>query len=109
MEDLFNRMSGLSWEAINRTQLWNTRRPVWLQAIIHLVEPHVVPAVLELLDLLDSVSSRITACISIHFTQLLLAINAYLSSQEYKHFHSKYLGTDVDSNTRAHGYERSYG
>ena len=60
LEDLFNRMSGLSWEAINRSQLWNTRRPVWLQAIIHLVEPHVVPAVLELLDLLDSVSSQIT-------------------------------------------------
>ena len=60
LEDLFNRMSGLSWEAINRSQLWNTRRPVWLQAVIHLVEPHVVPAVLELLDLLDSVSSQIT-------------------------------------------------
>ena len=68
LEDLFNRMSGLSWEAINRTQLWNTRRPVWLQAIIHLVEPHVIPAVLELLDLLDSVSPRRAALIMIHFT-----------------------------------------
>ena len=55
LEDLFNRMSGTSWDAVSRTQLWNTKRPVWLQAIIHLVEPHVIPAVLELLDLLDSV------------------------------------------------------
>ena len=55
--DLFNRMSGTSWDAVSRTQLWNTKRPVWLQAIIHLVEPHVFPAVLELLDLLDSVIS----------------------------------------------------
>ena len=53
--DLFNRMSGTSWDAVSRSQLWNTKRPVWLQAIIHLVEPHVFPAVLELLDLLDSV------------------------------------------------------
>ena len=56
--DLFNRMSGTSWDAVSRTQLWNTKRPVWLQAIIHLVEPHVFPAVLELLDLLDSVISH---------------------------------------------------
>ena len=63
MDDLFNRMSGLSWEAVNRTQLWNIKRPVWLQAIIHLVEPHVMPAVLELMDLLDSVSIFIFNCI----------------------------------------------
>ena len=49
-------MSGTSWDAVSRSQLWNTKRPVWLQAIIHLVEPHVIPAVVELLDLLDSVS-----------------------------------------------------
>ena len=57
LEDLFNRMSGYSWDTVNRTQLWNTKRPVWLQAIIHLVEPHVMPAILELLDLLDSVKT----------------------------------------------------
>ena len=50
-------MSGTSWDAVSRSQLWNTKRPVWLQAIIHLVEPHVIPAVVELLDLLDSVRS----------------------------------------------------
>ena len=54
LENLFDRMSGSSWEAVNQTQLWNSRRPVWLQAIIHLVEPHTFPAVLELLDLVDS-------------------------------------------------------
>ena len=69
--DLFNRMSGTSWDAVSRSQLWNTKRPVWLQAIIHLVEPHVFPAVLELLDLLDSVITLYQSISHIEFESQL--------------------------------------
>ena len=54
LSDLFDRMSGASWEAINKSQLWNPRRPIWLQGLIHCVEPYIFPAIVELLDLIDS-------------------------------------------------------
>ena len=54
LDKLLTRMSVGSWEAISKTQLFNPRRPVWIQAIIHLLEPYLFPAVLDLVEAIDS-------------------------------------------------------
>ena len=34
--------------------IWNPRKPVWFQAIVQLVEPHLMPVVHELMEMVQS-------------------------------------------------------
>ena len=59
-------MSSGSWEAISRSQLPNHRRPVWVQAVIHLIEPYMFPAMLDLMEAIDTGKrKKMTIAISI--------------------------------------------
>ena len=40
----FEKLSENSWEALNIDQIWNLKKPIWFQSIVHLIEPHLVPA-----------------------------------------------------------------
>ena len=53
-DPLFEKLATSSWESVGMNHIWNPRRPIWLQSIIHLIEPHLVPAVKELITLVDS-------------------------------------------------------
>lgn len=54
LDPLLNALSSSSWEALDRGNIWNPRKPVWVQALIQLVDPFVVPVVQELLDLMEA-------------------------------------------------------
>ncbi|XP_059095206.1 LOW QUALITY PROTEIN: uncharacterized protein LOC131889983 [Tigriopus californicus] len=54
LDPLLVALSLSSWEAMDRGNIWNPRKPVWFQALIQLLDPFVVPIVQELLDLMEA-------------------------------------------------------
>ena len=46
---LLSKLSPASWECLNASQVWNTRRPVWLGALVNLIDHFMAPAVEDLL------------------------------------------------------------
>lgn len=76
LADLFSRMSPACWEALGQGQIWNPRRPVWLQAVFHLLEPYVVPAVLELMRLVDSGKAWTLNHVGVTMKEVLAALSA---------------------------------
>ncbi len=53
-QDFFEKLSTNSWECIDANQTWNMKRPIWLQAVIHLIEPHLIPALDAVLEKIES-------------------------------------------------------
>lgn len=54
MDPLLSKLSESSWEVLHQSSLWNQKKPVWFQAVLHLMEPLFLPAVRMLTDLVDS-------------------------------------------------------
>ena len=54
MDEFLEKLAKSSWESLDSNQIWNVKRPVWLQALIQLVEPHLIPCIESLLVKLDS-------------------------------------------------------
>jgi len=48
-QPLLTRLSAHSWDCLQASSLWNLRRPVWLAALVRLLEPWLAPAVVDLL------------------------------------------------------------
>lgn len=48
-DPLFEKLAASSWESVGMNHIWNPRRPIWFQSIIHLIEPHLVPVIQDLL------------------------------------------------------------
>ena len=48
-DPLFEKLAASSWESVGMNHIWNPRRPIWFQSIIHLIEPHLVPVIKDLL------------------------------------------------------------
>lgn len=46
---LLRQLAPSSWEYVNASNVWNTRRPVWLGALVNLLDPFVAPAVEDVL------------------------------------------------------------
>ena len=50
---LLAKLSLPSWECLQATNLWNLRRPVWVSAIVNILDPFLAPAVSDVLHSLD--------------------------------------------------------
>ena len=50
---LLAKLSLPSWECLQATNLWNLRRPVWVSAIVNILDPFLAPAVSDVLQSLD--------------------------------------------------------
>eukprot|EP00095_Tigriopus_kingsejongensis_P008675 maker-scaffold72_size415059-snap-gene-2.24 protein:Tk08675 transcript:maker-scaffold72_size415059-snap-gene-2.24-mRNA-1 annotation:"hypothetical protein L798_07241" len=48
-EPLLAKLSPHSWEAWDKGNMWNPRKPVWIQALIQLLNPFMVPMVQDIL------------------------------------------------------------
>ena len=46
---LLRKLTPASWECVNASNVWNTRRPVWLGALVNLLDPFLAPAVEDVL------------------------------------------------------------
>ena len=48
-QPLLEKLSMSAWEALDKANVWNPSKPVWVQAMIDLVDPYMAPVVEELL------------------------------------------------------------
>ena len=46
---LLRKLAPASWECVNASNVWNSRRPVWLGALVNLLDPFLAPAVEDVL------------------------------------------------------------
>ena len=56
LNEFFEKLSPSSWESLDNNQTWNIKRPIWLQALIHMIEPHLVPVLHNIIEKLDSLA-----------------------------------------------------
>ena len=56
MNEFFEKLSPSSWESLDNNQTWNIKRPIWLQALIHMIEPHLVPVLHNIIEKLESLA-----------------------------------------------------
>ena len=50
---LLARLSPAAWECLEATNIWNIRRPVWVAAIVNILQPFLAPAVSDLLQAME--------------------------------------------------------
>ena len=74
-ENLFSRLAESSWAALDINQVWNPRRPIWVQSLIHAIEPHLVPAVTELLSMIESGKSRNQGQMAITMKEVISSVH----------------------------------
>ena len=53
-EPLFEKLAPSSWENVGFNHIWNSRRPIWFNSLIHLIEPHLTPLIKDLMVSIDS-------------------------------------------------------
>ena len=56
LNEFFEKLSPSSWESLDNNQTWNIKRPIWLQALIHMIEPHLVPVLHNIIEKLESLA-----------------------------------------------------
>ena len=53
LSPLLARLSPSSWECLEASNIWNIRRPVWVAAIVSILQPFLAPAVSDLLQAVE--------------------------------------------------------
>ena len=53
MEPILRKLGPSSWECVDSKLAWSSKRPVWFQAIVDLLEPFFVPILEELVEDID--------------------------------------------------------
>ena len=53
LNPLLTNLSLQSWECLQVTNIWNPRRPVWVSAILNILDPFLSPAVSDVLQRLE--------------------------------------------------------
>ena len=43
MEPLLKKLGPSSWECVDSKLAWSSKRPVWFQSIVDLLEPYFIP------------------------------------------------------------------
>ena len=50
LEPLLTKLTRASWECLHLSNVWNMRKPVWLSALVNILEPYLAPAVEDMLQ-----------------------------------------------------------
>ena len=53
MPSVLARLSPAAWECLEASNIWNMRRPVWVAAIVSILQPFLSPAVSDLLQAVE--------------------------------------------------------
>ena len=73
-DPLFEKLAASSWESVGMNHIWNPRRPIWFQSIIHLIEPHLVPVIKDFLSMVDTGRSWTVNQVSIVMKEIITNI-----------------------------------
>ena len=73
-DPLFEKLAASSWESVGMNHIWNPRRPIWFQSIIHLIEPHLVPVIKDFLSMVDTGRSWSVNQVSIVMKEIITNI-----------------------------------
>ena len=53
LSPLLTKLSPAAWDCLQATNIWNVRRPVWVAAIVNILQPFLAPAVSDLLQAVE--------------------------------------------------------
>ena len=65
------KLSPTAWDCLQATNIWNIRRPVWVAAIVNILQPFLAPAVSDLLQAVEEGKTWTKSHISLAKTVLL--------------------------------------
>ena len=71
LSPLLNKLSPAAWECLQGSNIWNMRRPVWVAAIVSILQPFLSPAVSDLLQAVEDGKTWTKSHISLAKTILL--------------------------------------
>lgn len=54
LEDFFDKLTPTSWECLDTNQTWNLKKPIWMTAIIQMIEPLLIPTLDVVLEKIES-------------------------------------------------------